>query len=67
MNHLNAHLFAIGTGEDPGAVIEEMQTRMTADTERARQRLERRRRYREEDAASSDEGPDIDDADDASA
>lgn len=55
MNHLNAHLVAIGMGEDPDVVIEEMQSRMAADTERARQRHERRQRYREEDAASGDE------------
>ena len=56
MNHLYAHLVAIGRGEDPSAQIEEMQSRMAAGTERARQRRERLQRYREEDAAAGDEG-----------
>lgn len=55
MNHLNAHLAAIGQGEDPGAAIEDMKSRMAADAERARERSERLRRYREEDAAGGDE------------
>jgi len=55
MNHLNAHLAAIGRGEDTGTAIDEMKSRMLADTERARERSERLRRYREEDAADSDE------------
>ena len=55
MNHLNAHLAAIGRGEAPGKAIEEMKSRMIADTERARERSERLRRYREEDAAEGDE------------
>jgi len=55
MNHLNAHLEAIGRGEDPGTAIDEMNSRMTADTERARERSERLRRYREEDATEGDE------------
>ncbi len=66
MNHLNAHLVAIGVGEDPSAMIDEMQSRMTANTERARQRHERRQRYREEDAASGDEESAAGDAQDAS-
>lgn len=55
MNHLNAHLAAIGRGEDPGTAIEDMKSRMAADTERARERSERLRRYREEDAADREE------------
>ena len=67
MNHLNAHLVAIGMGEDPSALIEDMETRAAADTERARERRERLQRYREEDAASGNEEPASDDAIDASA
>ena len=66
MNHLNAHLVAIGMGEDPSAMIDEMQSRMAADTERARARSQRLQRYRDEDAASSDEEPASGDVDDAS-
>ncbi len=55
MNHLNAHLAAIGQGGDPSTAIEEMKSQMAADTERARERSERLQRYREEDAASSAE------------
>ena len=54
MNHINAHLVAIGMGEDPSALIDDMQSRMAADTERARERRERLQRYREEDAAGGD-------------
>lgn len=67
MNHLNAHLVAIGMGEDPSALIEDMETRAAADTERARERRERLQRYREEDAASGNDEPASDDAIDASA
>jgi len=66
MNYLNAHLVAIGMGEDPSAMIDDMQSRMAGDTERARARSQRLQRYREEDAASSDEEPAIGDLDDAS-
>jgi len=66
MNHLNAHLVAIGQGEDPSAAIEDMQSRMAADTERARERSERLQRFREEDAASNDEELTNDDAVDVS-
>ncbi len=55
MNHLNEHLAAIGQGEDPDSAIEDMKSRMIADTERARERSERLRRYREEDATEGDE------------
>ena len=65
MNHLNAHLLAIGQGQDPAAVIEETRAQMAADTERARERSERLRRYREEDAATNDEEPTDDPVDDA--
>jgi len=66
MNHLNAHLVAIGMGEDPSALIGDMESRAAADTERARERRERLQRYREEDAASGDEEPASGDAIDAS-
>ena len=65
MNHLNAHLLAIGQGQDPAAILEETRAQMAADTERARERSERLRRYREEDAATSDEEPTDDPVDDA--
>ena len=55
MNYINAHLAAIGRGQDPAVAIEELQSRTAADAERARQRSERLRRYRQEDAASDDE------------
>lgn len=67
MNHLNAHLVAIGMGEDPSALIEDMESRAAADTERARERRERLQRYREEDAASGNEEPASGDAIEASA
>ena len=54
LNHLIAYLAAIGLGEDPGAAIEDMKSRIAADAERASKRSERLRRYREEDAASGD-------------
>ena len=50
MNHLNAHLAAIGQGANPGAAIEDMKSRAIADAERARERRERLQRYREEEA-----------------
>lgn len=56
MNHLNAHLVAIGQGEDPEAEIEAMRARMAAETERARARSERLQRYRAE-AATDDSTP----------
>ncbi|MCY4062810.1 MAG: trigger factor [Chloroflexi bacterium] len=65
MNHLNAHLVAIGKGEDPSALIDDMQSRMAADTERARERRERLQRYREEDSASGNDEPASGDADEA--
>ena len=55
MNHLNAHLAAIGRGEDPSTAIEDMKSRMIAEAERARERGERLRRYRQEDAAGGDD------------
>lgn len=67
MNHLNAHLAAIGMGEDPSALIEDMESRAAADTERARERRERLQRYLEEDAANGNEEPASGDAIDASA
>ena len=67
MNHLNAHLAAIGMGEDPSALIEDMESRAAADTERARERRERLQRYLAEDAASGNEEPASGDAIDASA
>ncbi len=54
MNHVNAHLAAIGRGQDPAAAIDDLRARMQADTERARQRRERLERYREEDDAASE-------------
>ena len=66
MNHLNAHLAAIGQGADPDAVIEDMKTRATADAKRARERAERLRRYREEEEASGDEASTNGDSDEAS-
>ena len=57
MNHLNAHLVAIGMGKDPNALIEELQSRMAADSELASERRERLQRYREEDAASGNDDP----------
>ncbi|MCY3916084.1 MAG: trigger factor [Chloroflexi bacterium] len=67
MNHLHAHLAAIGMGEDPSALIEDMESRAAADTERARERRERLQRYLEEDAANGNEEPASGDAIDASA
>lgn len=67
MNHLHAHLVAIGMGEDPSALIEDMESRAAADTERARERRERLRRYLVEDAASGNDEPASGDAIDASA
>lgn len=55
MNFINAHLAAIGQGQDSAAAIEELQTRMAADAERARERSKRLQRYRAEDAASADD------------
>lgn len=55
MDHLNAHLAAIGQGEDPAAAIEDMKDRDIAEAERGRARRERMLRYREEDAANGDE------------
>ncbi len=66
MNHLNAHLAAIGQGADLDAAIEDMKSRATADVKRTRERAERLRRYREEEEASGD-GSSIDgDSDEAS-
>lgn len=65
MNHLNAHLVAIGKGEDPSALIDDMQSRMAAATERARERRERLQRYREEDSAGGNDEPANGDADEA--
>ena len=67
MNHLNAHLVAIGMGEEPSAQIADMESRAAADTERARERRERLQRYREEDAASGNDELPSGDAIDASA
>lgn len=55
MNFIDAHLAAIGQGQDSAAAIEELQSRMAADAERARERIERLQRYRAEDAASADD------------
>ena len=55
MNYINGHLAAIGMGQDPAVAIEELRSRMAADAERARERSERLRRYRAEDAANADE------------
>ncbi|MCY3779786.1 MAG: trigger factor [Chloroflexi bacterium] len=52
MNRLNAHLLAIGRGQDPAVALEEFDSRLAADAERARDRSERLRRYRAEDAAT---------------
>jgi len=68
MSHLNTHLLAIGTGQDPAAAIEELQTRAAADAKRARERTQRLRQYRAEDAeaeASDHAENDEDDAGDA--
>ncbi len=55
MNYINAHLAAIGRGQDPAVAIEELRSEMAADAERARERSERLRRYRAEDAAGDEE------------
>ncbi len=55
LNHLNAHLFAIGQAEDTGEAIEKLRSRMRADKERARERSERLKRFQAEDDASNDE------------
>lgn len=55
MNYINAHLAAIGQGQEPAVAIAELQSRMAADAETARERSERLRRYRQEDAANDDE------------
>ena len=55
MNYINAHLAAIGRGQDSAAAIEELRSRMAADAERARERSERLQRYRAEDAANADD------------
>ena len=67
INHINAHLVAIGQGEDPAAAIDELRERMRADTHRARERLERRNRYQEEDDAASESAAADGEAEDASA
>lgn len=66
MNHLNAHLAAIGQGADLDAAIEDMKSRATADAKRARERAERLRRYREEEEASGDGASTNGDSDEAS-
>ena len=66
MNHLNAHLAAIGQGADPESAIEDMKARATADAKRARERAERLRRYREEEEVSGDEASTNGDSDEAS-
>ncbi len=55
LNHLNAHLFAIGQAEDTGQAIEKLRSRMRADNERARERSERLKRFQAEDEARNDE------------
>lgn len=55
MNRLNAHLLAIGRGQDPAVALEELDSRLAADAERARQRSERLERYRAEDAATAND------------
>jgi trigger factor len=57
MSHLNAHLLAIGQGQAPAVAIEELQSRLAADAQRARERSERLRRYRAEDAAPDSDEP----------
>jgi len=55
MSQLNAHLLAIGRGQDPVVVLEELDSKLAADAERALERSERLRRYRAEDAEASSE------------
>ncbi len=55
MNYIHAHLAAIGQGQDTTVAIEDLQSRMAADAERARERSERLQRYRAQDAARDDE------------
>lgn len=55
MNYINAHLAAIGKGQDPAVAIEELRSAMAADAERAGERRERLQQYRAEDAANDDE------------
>ena len=57
MNHINAHLVAIGIGEDPSAASKELKSQMAADSERARERSERLQRYRKEDSANEGDQP----------
>ena len=57
MNHINAHLVAIGIGEDPSAAIKELKSQMAADSERASERSERLQRYRKEDSANEGDQP----------
>ena len=60
MRHVDAHIVAIGQGQDPAAAIENLRSKMTDDADRARERAERLQRYRDEDAASEeDESPDF--------
>ena len=55
MNYIYAHIAAIGMGQDPAVAIDELRSKMAADAEDARQRSERLRQYRAEDAARDDE------------
>jgi trigger factor len=53
MNFINAHLGAIGQGQDAATAVKDLQSRMAADAEKARERSERLQRYRAEDAAGA--------------
>ena len=67
MNFINAHLVAIGRGQDPVVAIEDLRSDMAADAEDARQRSERLRLFRQEDAASDDEASALNSAADSPA
>lgn len=65
MNFVNAHLAAIGQGQDPGVAVDEARARMKADTKLASERRERLDRYQEEDDAASESLTAESDADEA--
>ncbi len=59
MSQINARLCAIGQGEDPDAAVSDVQARMAADVELARQRSERLQAYMQEAASEAVESDDL--------
>ena len=65
MNKINAHLFAIGNGQEPDEALEQLRESMAEEASRTRARAERLKQYRAQDEATEEASAEQDEAESA--